>query len=99
MNNTSAVDVSNHAVSPELIGAASAAFATPQTPHSTIAASTPIARFIYLLSISVETDSSSEFSFENLCDYLQLNPGYVRKGLLKWKKEKRCSQAGQRLAS
>lgn len=46
-----------------------------------------------------ETDSSSEFSFENLCDYLQLNPGYVRKGLLKWKKEKRCSQAGQRLAS
>lgn len=46
-----------------------------------------------------ETDSSSEFSFENLCDYLQLNPSYVRKGLLKWKKEKRCSQAGQRLAS
>ena len=27
-----------------------------------------------------ETDSSSEFSFENLCDYLRLNACYVRKG-------------------
>lgn len=46
-----------------------------------------------------ESDSSSEFSFENLCDYLQLNACYVRKGLLKWKKEKLCRQAQQRLAS
>ena len=46
-----------------------------------------------------ETGSSSEFSFENLCDYLQLNASYVRKGLVNWKKENRCRQARQRLAS
>jgi hypothetical protein len=46
-----------------------------------------------------ETDSNSEFSFENLCDYLQLSACYVRKGLLKWKDENRCRQARQRLAS
>jgi hypothetical protein len=46
-----------------------------------------------------ETGSSSEFSFENICDYLKLNPAYVRKGLLNWKKQKRCGQSRQRLAS
>ena len=46
-----------------------------------------------------ETDSSSEFSFESICEYLNLNACYVRKGLLNWKKEKRCAQRGQRLAS
>ena len=46
-----------------------------------------------------ETDSSSEFSFESLCDYLRLNACYVRKGLLKWKNEKRCGESKQRLAS
>jgi len=46
-----------------------------------------------------ESDSSSEFSFDNLCDYLQLNACYVRKGLLKWKNEKLCRQDRQRLAS
>jgi hypothetical protein len=47
----------------------------------------------------LETDSSSEFSFENLCDYLKLNACYVRKGLLKWKEVNRCRQTRQRLAS
>lgn len=37
-----------------------------------------------------DTDSSSEFSFENLCDYLQLNASYVRKGLLAWKAQHTC---------
>jgi len=46
-----------------------------------------------------ETDSSSEFCFENICDYLNLNACYVRNGLLKWQKEKRCSQGRQKLAS
>lgn len=45
-----------------------------------------------------ETDSSSEFSFENLCDYLQLSAGYVRKGLLHWKAEKRCGPLENRRA-
>ena len=46
-----------------------------------------------------DLDSSSEFSFENLCDYLSLNACYVRKGLLHWKTERHCHQASQRLAS
>ncbi len=43
-----------------------------------------------------ETDSGSEFSFEHICDYLQLNASYVRKGLLRWKKERCCSHAALR---
>ncbi len=35
-----------------------------------------------------ETDSGAEFSFDDLCDYLQLNACYVRKGLLAWKAQK-----------
>ncbi len=46
-----------------------------------------------------ETDSLSEFSFENICDYLKLNPCYVRKGLLKWRDDNRCVRGGQKLAS
>lgn len=46
-----------------------------------------------------ETDSSSEFSFENLCDYLLLDASYVRKGLLDWKNVRRFSHTTQRLAS
>jgi hypothetical protein len=34
------------------------------------------------------TDSESLFSFQNICECLQLNPGYVRKGLMRWKAEK-----------
>ena len=37
----------------------------------------------------LETDSSWLFSFENICETLQLNPGYIRQGLLCWKEAKR----------
>ncbi len=40
-----------------------------------------------------ETDSASEFSFEHVCDYLQLSASYVRKGLLRWKEERCCNHA------
>jgi hypothetical protein len=46
-----------------------------------------------------ETESSSEFSFENICDYLKLNVCYVRKGLVKWCNENRCASRRQKLAS
>ena len=45
------------------------------------------------------TDSGSDFSFENLCDYLSLNACYVRKGLLRWKAEKQCHPVSQSMAS
>jgi len=32
-----------------------------------------------------ECDSEAPFSFENICEILQLHPGYVRQGLLRWK--------------
>lgn len=31
------------------------------------------------------TDRQWPFSFENVCEMLQLDPGYLRKGLLAWK--------------
>jgi len=37
----------------------------------------------------LETDSEWLFSFENICETLQLNPGYIRQGLLCWKEAKR----------
>lgn len=43
----------------------------------------------------LETDSPSFFSFENICDYLQLNPCYVRKGLMRWKAAHRNERTGQ----
>jgi hypothetical protein len=30
----------------------------------------------------------SAFSFENICDALGLNPGYLRQGLLRWKEKR-----------
>jgi hypothetical protein len=30
-------------------------------------------------------DRSWPFSFENVCDLLQINPGYLRRGLIAWK--------------
>jgi hypothetical protein len=33
----------------------------------------------------LETDSDELFSFENICDTLQLHPDYIRQGLLRWK--------------
>ena len=31
------------------------------------------------------TDDSSFFSFESICDHLNFDPGYMRKGLMRWK--------------
>jgi hypothetical protein len=33
-----------------------------------------------------EQDSKTFCSFENICEILQLHPGYIRQGLLRWKK-------------
>jgi len=35
------------------------------------------------------TDSSSFFSFNNICDHLELDPDYLRKGFMRWKEAKR----------
>jgi len=42
----------------------------------------------------VEDDNEASFSFENICEILQLHPGYVRQGLLRWKKETLKTDAG-----
>ena len=36
----------------------------------------------------LERDSDGLFSFEYICDTLQLRPDYIRQGLLSWKKAK-----------
>ena len=36
----------------------------------------------------LETNSPSFFSFNNICEYLELNPGYMRKGFTRWKEVK-----------
>ena len=36
----------------------------------------------------LENDSESFFSFENICETLQLHPDYIRQGLLVWKEAK-----------
>jgi hypothetical protein len=36
-----------------------------------------------------DKDTSWFFSFENICDALQLEPDYIRQGLLCWKEAKR----------
>ena len=41
-----------------------------------------------------ECDSEAPFSFENICEILQLHPGYVRQGLLRWKKAALENDAG-----
>jgi hypothetical protein len=35
-----------------------------------------------------ERDSDELFSFENICDTLQLHPDYIRQGLMVWKEAK-----------
>lgn len=40
----------------------------------------------------LENDSPSFFSFNNVCEHLELNPDYIRKGFIRWKEAKR-SQA------
>lgn len=37
----------------------------------------------------LEKDSEWLFSFENICEVLQLHPDYIRQGLLCWKEAKR----------
>jgi hypothetical protein len=37
----------------------------------------------------LEKNSDWLFSFENICETLQLNPDYIRRGLLVWKETKR----------
>jgi hypothetical protein len=37
----------------------------------------------------VEKNTDWPFSFENICETLQLNPDYIRQGLLVWKEAKR----------
>jgi hypothetical protein len=37
----------------------------------------------------LEKNSDWPFSFENICEALQLNPDYIRRGLLVWKEAKR----------
>lgn len=34
------------------------------------------------------TDDPSFFSFESICDHLNFDPQYMRKGLMRWKAEK-----------
>jgi hypothetical protein len=36
----------------------------------------------------LEKDSKEPFSFENICETLQLDPDYLRQGLMSWKKAK-----------
>ena len=35
------------------------------------------------------------FSFDNICESLQLNPDYIRQGLLIWKESKRKSHSAK----
>jgi len=36
----------------------------------------------------LQIDNPSLFSFENICDYLQLDADYMRAGFMRWKSEK-----------
>ena len=53
----------------------------------------------------LETDNPSFFSFQNICEYLQLDPDYMRQGFMRWKAEglngqhKRCFKSATRRAS
>jgi hypothetical protein len=42
-----------------------------------------------------EKNSGWPFSFENICANLELNPGYIRRGLLVWKQSKRKTYSAQ----
>jgi hypothetical protein len=41
----------------------------------------------------LERNSDWLFSFENICETLQLDPGYIRRGLRLWKEAKRKSHS------
>jgi hypothetical protein len=36
----------------------------------------------------LETDSPSFFSFNNICEHLDFDPHYIRKGFMRWKEAK-----------
>ena len=42
----------------------------------------------------LETDSPSFFSFNNICDHLELDPDYIRKGFARLKEAKRSKLRG-----
>jgi hypothetical protein len=49
----------------------------------------------------LETGSPSFFSFENICEHLQLNADYVRRGFIRWKEAKqngaqKCASANDK---
>jgi hypothetical protein len=43
----------------------------------------------------LEKNTDWPFSFENICETLQLDPGYLRQGLLRWKEAKRKERSIQ----
>ena len=45
------------------------------------------------------TDNDSLFSFENICEYLQINSNYLCQGLLRWKTAQRKGHPGKLTAS
>jgi hypothetical protein len=47
----------------------------------------------------LEKNSDWPFSFENICETLQLNPDYIRRGLLVWKEAKRKTHSANTNAS
>src|SRR5437879_705209 len=44
-------------------------------------------------------DNDSLFSFENICQYLQINSNYLRQGLLRWKTAQRKGYSSKLTAS
>ena len=53
----------------------------------------------------LDTDSEPIFSFDNICECLQINPSYLRQGFMRWKEEqlnahaKKCAEdASQQVA-
>jgi hypothetical protein len=43
----------------------------------------------------LDKDTGWSFSFENICENLQLNPEYIRRGLLVWKEAKRKTHSAK----
>ena len=56
----------------------------------------PKARQLYLDAEEwiCSTDRSWQFSFENVCDLLQINSEYLRRGLMKWR-DRRLNESGR----
>lgn len=44
-------------------------------------------------------DRSWPFSFENICDLLQINPEYLRRGLVAWKERELCSEPRRKVVT